>query len=69
MQKIVKIEGMMCQHCVKHITEAYSAVEGVSDVVVDLEAGTATFESEESVSEDVLAAVVNDAGFVLVSIS
>ncbi|TVQ85993.1 MAG: cation transporter [Chromatiaceae bacterium] len=38
----LKIEGMSCMHCVKAVTEALSAVPGVTTVRgVDLEHGTA----------------------------
>ena len=37
MEKIIRIEGMSCGHCVKAVTNELSAVSGVSDVVVSLE--------------------------------
>lgn len=36
------ITGMSCQMCVKHVTKALQGVDGVTDVVVNLEPGTAT---------------------------
>ena len=36
------ITGMSCQMCVKHVTKALQSVNGVTDVVVHLEPGTAT---------------------------
>ena len=33
------VEGMSCQHCVRAVTEAVSALPGVSGVVVDLPTG------------------------------
>ena len=41
MEKTLVVEGMMCQHCVAHVTKALSGVAGVRDVAVDLDAGTA----------------------------
>ncbi len=38
----ISVEGMMCQHCVAHVTDALSAVKGVSSVSVSLENKTAT---------------------------
>lgn len=29
----LSIDGMMCQHCVAHVTKALSAIEGVTPVV------------------------------------
>ena len=34
---ILKIDGMMCGHCVMHVEKALKGVEGVSDVTVSLE--------------------------------
>ena len=39
---ILKITGMSCQMCVKHVTKALQGINGVTDVVVNLEPGTAT---------------------------
>ena len=54
---------MMCQHCVMHVTKALEGVEGVRSVDVSLEAGTATVEAADSVSDDALVAAVSDAGY------
>lgn len=42
----LKISGMTCQNCVKHVTEALSAVPGVKDVQVDLATETARIEGD-----------------------
>lgn len=39
--KTLKINGMSCQMCVKHVTQALAGLEGVSDVNVELEPGIA----------------------------
>ena len=41
MEKKLNVEGMMCQHCVAHVKGALEGVDGVTEAVVDLEAGTA----------------------------
>jgi uncharacterized membrane protein YraQ (UPF0718 family)/copper chaperone CopZ len=38
----VTVTGMTCQHCVERVRQAISAVEGVTDVKVDLKSSTAT---------------------------
>lgn len=35
--KTIQIEGMMCQHCVSHVSAALHAVQGVDSVEVSLE--------------------------------
>ena len=39
----VKVEDMMCKHCVAHVTEALEKVDGISDVHVDLDSKIASF--------------------------
>ena len=56
MEKVMKIEGMMCMRCVAHVEKALKAVEGVETVTVSLEAGTATVTG--TASEEALIAAV-----------
>ena len=65
MEKTIHVKGMTCPHCVKHVTKALSGMDGVSDVVVDLEAGTATFSAAREIPNNELAAVLDDAGYEL----
>ena len=69
MTKTIKIEGMMCQHCVAHVTKALSGVEGVSAVDVNLKKKTATVTLEKEVLNDVLIAAVTEAGYEVKKIS
>jgi copper chaperone len=60
----LKIEGMTCQHCVKAVTGALEGHDGVEHAAVDLAAGRATVEYDESrVSARELASVVTDEGY------
>ena len=65
MQKTINVKGMTCPNCVKHVTKALSGMEGVSDVSVSLEAGTATFTASRDILAADLAAVLDDAGYEL----
>ncbi len=56
---------MTCPSVVKHVTKALSGMEGVSDVSVSLEAGTATFTASRDIPAADLAAVLDDAGYEL----
>lgn len=56
----LKITGMTCGHCVKAVTEALSAVPGVSQVVeVDREQGAARVEGHAD-PQRLVAAVENE---------
>ena len=63
MEKKLNVEGMMCQHCVAHVKGALEGVEGVGEVTVDLEAGTATAACAEGVTDEALVAAVKGAGY------
>lgn len=62
--KNIKISGMHCEHCAKRVQKALSALEGTSNVSVDLAAGAAYLEVDESkVSVEALRQAVEDAGY------
>lgn len=63
MKKIIKIDGMGCQHCVNRITEALSAIDGVDVLEVSLEDKSATVDIEESVADEVLMDAIDEEGF------
>jgi copper chaperone CopZ len=66
------VEGMTCSHCVRSVTEEVSAIEGVSDVAVDLHAGgvsTVTVSSAAPVDAEQVRAAVEEAGYSLASAS
>jgi copper chaperone CopZ len=59
----LKISGMTCGNCVKHVTQALQAVPGVERVSVNLESGTA--EVEGDVSNEQLRAAIEEEGYEL----
>ena len=67
MKKTVMIEGMMCQHCVKHVTDALSAIPGCR-VTVSLEDACAQVEMTEDIGNDTLTKAVADAGYTVTAI-
>lgn len=69
MIKELKIKGMSCQHCVKHVTNALQEVAGVTAVKVDLNQANATVETDGSVGEQVLKDAVAEAGYEVTAIS
>jgi len=58
----VKIKGMSCQHCVGSVKKALEALDGISEVTVNLEAGEATF-TNNGVSRDVVKKAISKIGF------
>ena len=63
MKKTVKIEGMMCQMCVKHVKAALAALD--PDVEVSLENKCATLDA--SVADAAIADAVKEAGYEVVA--
>ena len=58
---VLKIDGMMCMHCVAHVEKALNAVEGVDSVAVSLEEKQATVTG--TATQEALKAAVADAGY------
>lgn len=59
----IKIQGMSCEHCVKAVTRALSAIDGVTDVKVSLEKNEAVFESSGNVDMEIIKKAVEDEGY------
>jgi copper chaperone len=60
----IKVDGMSCSHCTAAVTKAVRALEGVSDVKVSLEAGTADVEFDPGkVTVDRIKAEIAEEGY------
>ena len=59
----VKISGMSCGHCTAAVTKALSSIEGVSEVVVDLERSEARYNETTAISPDTIKNVIAKIGF------
>ena len=58
MKQIITLENISCQNCVKHVTEHFLKLEGVSDVQIDLDTKVATVTTDHIYSaEDYQAAL------------
>ena len=68
MEKLLKIEGMMCNHCVMHVQKALAAVPGVAEVTVSLDEKAATVKLNQNVTDEVFKTVIEDAGYQLTEI-
>ena len=63
MEKIIKVEGMMCPHCEAHVKKALEAIPGVDAAVASHTAGTATVTLSADVDVAVLRAAVEAQGY------
>ena len=62
-EKKLNVEGMMCEHCVAHVTKALEGVKGVKNVRVSLDDGTAVLDAGLLVSDKALISAVEEAGY------
>ena len=63
-----QVDGMTCGHCAQSVTEELTALDGVSDVQVELVGGgtsTVTVTSDAPLARDAVAAAVTEAGYAL----
>ena len=63
MEKTIEVEGMMCKHCVHHVTKALEGIEGVDNVRVSLDDNNAIVDVAEGVADETLVAAIVDAGY------
>ena len=60
------VSGMTCAHCVMSVTEEITAIDGVTDVAVDLPTGAVVVTSDRPLDEEQVRAAVEEAGYELV---
>ncbi|MDR1059088.1 MAG: cation transporter [Treponema sp.] len=63
MKTTLKIEGMSCEHCVKHVTEALKAVRGVKSAKVSLKEKSAVVDHGEEANLALMKDAVTEAGY------
>ncbi|TDB71062.1 MULTISPECIES: heavy-metal-associated domain-containing protein [unclassified Micromonospora] len=61
-----QVQGMTCGHCVNSVSTEVGAIQGVTDVQVDLATGRVTVTSESALDTDSVRAAVDEAGYDLV---
>ncbi|MGW5739871.1 heavy-metal-associated domain-containing protein [Amycolatopsis sp. NPDC003861] len=59
------VTGMTCSHCVASVSEEVGALDGVTEVAVDLPSGAVTVTSDRPVDDAQVRAAVAEAGYTL----
>jgi len=59
------VVGMTCDHCARAVRAEVGAIEGVTDVAVDVAAGVVRVTAEQPVSSAALRDAVEEAGYAL----
>ena len=57
------VKNMSCMNCVKHVTHAIESVEGTSDIMIDLDKGTASFVLLNTDLLDTVKKKIEEAGY------
>ena len=68
MEKKILIEGMSCGHCIKHVKEVLTELDGVTNVDVSLETKTAILVSSTDISDEAIKAAINEVGYEVVGV-
>jgi copper chaperone len=68
MEKVcLNVNGMSCEHCVRSVKNALSALDGIGDVDVDLEKKIVTVEFDASrITIDIIKNVIDEEGYEVV---
>ena len=68
MNKKILIEGMSCDHCIKHVTNALTELNGVTNVDVNLKENFAILNANTEVKDEDIKLALDDAGYDVVGI-
>ena len=66
MEKVIKIEGMMCPHCEARVKKILEELDGVESAVTSHTEGTATMVLSKDIQTDTIKAVIEDAGYTFI---
>jgi len=65
----IKIGGMSCENCARHVREALAKLEGVQKVAINIEKGQALVEASRSLGEAEIRAAIEEEGYEVQAIS
>lgn len=63
MEKIIKIEGMMCPHCEGRVKAKLEKIDGVTEVIPDHKKKQAIIKMEKNVPDEVLITAIEEEGY------
>ena len=68
MTKVIRIDGMHCEHCYTRVSNALNSIDGISAIVKGKK-GIAIVKMEKTYSDEELEQAITDIGYGVVSIS
>lgn len=60
---IVNVDGMSCNNCAKHVKNALEEIDGVNEVIVNLDNKNAEVSYQGDIDEKVISDAINEAGY------
>jgi copper ion binding protein len=67
MKTTLKISGMSCEHCVKHVAEALKEISGVASAKVSLKHNNTEVKHSDQVTVEAMKAAIAEAGYEVVA--
>ena len=61
MEKVIKVEGMMCPHCQARVESVCKGIAGVTDAVVDLKLKQVTVQGDADITA--VKKAISDSGY------
>lgn len=68
MKKGIKIEGMMCDNCAKHVKKTLESIDGIKKAKVSLKDKKAIVELNDDVEDDKIKNKIDEIGYKVVNI-
>ena len=65
-EKTLKVEGMMCCHCEKHVKEALEKIDGVQEATADHEKKQVVVKLTKDVPDSAFEKAITEAGYTFV---
>lgn len=66
--KNIQVEGMTCGHCVETVTNAVNSLEGINQILVDLDKKQVSVDFDESrTNSEAISSKITEVGFEVVS--
>lgn len=63
MEKLIKVDGMMCMHCVKNVKNALEVIDGIIDVNINLDTKEVVIKLSKEVLDKEIEEAISKAGY------
>ncbi len=65
-KKVIRVEGMSCEHCAEKVKSALMEIEGVKSVAVNLKKGEVKIKYILDISDNTIVKAVSEVGYQVV---